>query len=246
MHLNTLKNWSYSCAILALWATSGALPSWCGTFTVTPVRIQVSASRPNAILQIVNREDASVTLQAHVVAWSSDGQNDVYVESDEIVLNPPIALVGGHQAQAIRMGLRKLNDSTQERSYRLILEEVPGPPKPGFTGIRTIVKMSIPIFASPKAAIAPKLSWQAVRMSDSRVKLIATNQGSAHIQIKSMNVTGADSPDPYVKGVQPTYLLPNQQREWFIDDVRAQAANRIKVAAVTDAGALNETVDITR
>ncbi|HEV3317222.1 MAG TPA: fimbria/pilus periplasmic chaperone [Candidatus Angelobacter sp.] len=246
MKLKILQNRIYSCAIVALWLTASAIPSWCGTFTVTPVRIQVSASRPNAILQVANRDDEPVTLQAHVVAWSFDGQKDVLVDNDEVMLNPPIAVIGAHQTQAIRMGLRRLNDSAQERSYRLILEEVPRPPKPGFVGIRTIVKISIPIFASPKNAIAPKLSWQAVKMSDSRVKLIATNQGSAHIQIKSMDVTGADSPDAYLKGAPPTYLLPNQQREWVIDDERARVANRIKVAAVTDAGALHETIDITR
>jgi fimbrial chaperone protein len=246
MQCTTAKKLFYFCATLALWAAAFTMPSWCGTFTVTPVRIQVSASRPNAILQVANREDEPVTLQAHVVAWSFDGQKDVLVDNDEVLLNPPIAVIGAHQTQAIRMGLRRLNDSAQERSYRLIIEEVPRPPKPGFVGVRTIVKISIPIFVSPKNAIAPRLSWQAVRMGDSRVKLIATNQGSAHIQIKSMDVTGADSPDAYLKGVPPTYLLPNQQREWVIDDERARAANRIKVAALTDAGALHETVNITR
>jgi len=223
-----------------------AIASWAGTFTVTPVRVQVSASRPNAILQIANREDEPVTLQAHVVAWSFDGQKDVLVDSDEVMLNPPIAIIGGHQTQAIRMGLRKLNDGPQERSYRLILEEVPQAPKPNFIGIRTIIKMSIPIFVSPKTAIAPRLSWQAVKMSDSRVKLIAINQGSAHIQIKSMDVTGPDSVQAYLKSLPPTYILPNQQREWVIDDERARVANRMRITGVTDAGALHETIDITR
>jgi fimbrial chaperone protein len=245
MQFKTLKRRFHLFAILVLLIAASATPALCGTFTVSPVRIQVSASRPNAILQVANRDDDPVTLQAHVVAWSFEGQKDIYVDNDEVMLNPPIAVVGAHQTQAIRLGLRRLNDSAQERSYRLILEEVPRPAKPGFVGVRTIVKISIPIFASPKTAIAPRLGWQAVKMSDSRVKLIATNHGSAHIQIKSLNVTGADSPEGYLKDVPPTYLLPNQQREWVIDDERARVANRIKVVAVTDAGALNETIDIT-
>jgi fimbrial chaperone protein len=232
------------CAIVALVVTACAIPSWCGTFTVTPVRIQVSTARPNAILQIANRDDEPVTIQAHIVDWSFDGQKDVLTVSDEVMLNPPIAVIGAHQTQAIRMGLRRPNDSAQERSYRLIVEEVPRPPKPGFVGVRTILKLSIPIFASPKVTVTPKLRWQAVKTSDARVKLIATNQGGAHVQIKSMDVTGADSPDTYLRGALPTYLLPNQQREWVIDDERARAANRIKVAAVTDAGALHEIVDV--
>jgi fimbrial chaperone protein len=220
--------------------------SWCGTITVNPVRIQVSTSRPNAILQIVNREDEPVTMQAHVVTWSFDGQNDVLTDSDEVVLNPPIAVIAGHKAQAIRMGLRKPNDTPQERCYRIILEEVPSAPKPNFIGVRTILKISIPIFVSPKTASAPKLSWRALKTDDSRIKLIATNEGSAHVQIKSMDVTGTDPAQPYLKGVLPTYILPKQQREWVIDDQKALVENRMKVTGDTDAGALHETIEIMR
>jgi fimbrial chaperone protein len=218
--------------------------AWCGTFTVNPVRIQVSASRPNAVLKITNRDDQPVTLQAHVVTWSFEGQKDVYADTDEVMLNPPIAVVGPHQTQFIRLGLRHPVEGAEERSYRLIVEEVPPPPKPGFQGIQTILRLSIPIFATPKAAPAPQIAWQALRTSDSRLKVIASNRGSAHVQIKSLEVTGADSPDDYLKGVPPTYLLPSQQREWLIDDKRTLTTSRIKILALTDAGALHEIIEI--
>ncbi len=218
--------------------------AWCGTFTVSPVRIQVSASRPNAILQVTNREDQQVTIQAHVVAWSFDAQKDVYTDSDDVMLNPPIAVVGAHQSQFIRLGLRHPNEGAQERSYRLILEEVPPPPKAEFRGIQTVLRLSIPIFAVPKAAISAQLTWQAVRTNDSRLRLIAANRGSAHVQIKSLDVTNSDSAEDYLKGALPAYLLPNQHREWLIEDKRAGTAKRIKVLAITDAGVSHEIVDI--
>jgi len=180
-----------------------------------------------------------------VVAWSFDGQKDVYTDSDEVMLNPPIAVIGARQSQYIRLGLRRPNEGVQERSYRLILEEVPPPPNPEFRGIHTILRLSIPIFAVPKATISAHLNWQAVRTSDSHLRLIAANHGSAHVQIKSLDVTGADSPDGYLKGALPAYLLPNTQREWLIEDERARTARRIKVLAVTDAGVSHEIVDIT-
>jgi fimbrial chaperone protein len=218
--------------------------AWCGTFTVSPVRIQVSASRPNAVLQITNRDDQPVTLQAHVVTWSFEGQKDVYVDTDEVMLNPPIAVVGPRQTQSIRLGLRHPVEGAEERSYRLIVEEVPPPAKPGFQGIVTLLRLSIPIFATPKAATAPQINWQVLRTSDSRLKLIASNLGSAHVQIKTLAVVASDSTDDYLKGVLPTYLLPTQQREWFIDDKRTLTATRIKVLAVTDAGTLHEIIEI--
>lgn len=231
-----------SLTILLLMASA---PGWCGTFTVSPVRIQVSASRPNAILQVTNRDDQPLTIQAHIVAWSFDTQNDIYTDSDDVILNPPIAVVGAHQSQYIRLGLRHANQGGQERSYRLILEEVPPPPRPGFRGVQTILRLSIPVFAVPKTATSAQLKWQAVRDGNAGLRVIAANHGSAHVQIKSLDVAGAESPDDYLKGVPPAYLLPNQQREWLIQDERARSAQRIKVIAVTDAGVSHEIVDIT-
>jgi fimbrial chaperone protein len=218
--------------------------AWCGTFTISPVRIQVSSSRPNAVFQVTNRDDQPVTLQAHVVTWSLNGQTEVYADSDDVVLNPPIATVAPHQTQFIRLGLRRQVEGPQEQTYRLIVEEVPPPPKPDFRGVQTILKISVPIFAVPKSATAPQVQWQAVRTNDSRVRLIASNRGNAHVQIKGLQVTGADSPDDYLKGITPTYLLPTQQHEWLIDDKRTMTTRRIKILAVTDAGVIHEMVEI--
>ena len=216
----------------------------CATFTVSPVRIQVSSARPNAVFQVTNRDDQPVTLQAHVVTWSFDGQKEVYADSDEVVLNPPIATLPPHQTQFIRLGLRHRVEGPKEQTYRLIIEEVPPPPRPDFSGVQMVLKVSVPLFANPKAATAPRLTWQAVRTNDARVRLMASNGGNAHVQIKSLEVTSADSPDTYLKGAAPVYLLPTQQREWLIDDKRTMTTRRIKILAVTDAGVLHEMVEI--
>lgn len=234
-------------SILSCVITPLVLPvfAWCGTFTVTPVRIQVSTSRPNSVLQIVNRDDQPVTVQAHVVAWSSDGQNDVYADSNEIMLNPPIAAIGAHQSQLIRLGLRHPTEGTQERSYRLILEEVPPPARPDFRGIQTLLRLSIPIFAVPKATTAPQLIWRAVRSGDSQLRLIAVNQGTAHVQIKSLEVRGSEPADDFLKGTPPAYLLPSQQRQWTISAQSAKTATQVRITAVTDAGTSHEVIEIT-
>ena len=225
---------------------------WAGSFTATPVRIEISSRQPNAVLQVTNREDQPVTFQVHAVSWNFEGEKDVLVDNDQVLLNPPIAIVGPHRTQAIRLGLRHMIESGQEGCYRLILEEVPPPPSPGFTGVRTLLKISIPFFVSPKNTAAPSLHWNAVKINDSHLKLIATNQGNAHIQIKSMNVaraqrSGADSSEPGVteilfQPVLPVYLLPDQQREWTISGGNFPA--QITITGVTDAGTLGETVDI--
>jgi fimbrial chaperone protein len=229
--------------VAIVWLLAGlSSAAWCGTFSVNPVRIQVSASRPNAILQVTNHEDQPVTFQAHIVLWRFDGQKDVYTDSNDVMLNPPIATIGPHQTQFIRLGLRHPVEGPDEESYRLILEEVPQS-KPGFRGVQTVLRLSIPIFALPKAPTSSHVAWQVARTGDS-LRVTATNSGSAHIQIRSLEITAADSQDGYLKGNALTYLLPTQKREWLIDDKRAMTTRRINIVAVTDAGVLHEMVEV--
>jgi fimbrial chaperone protein len=230
--------------VAIVWFLAGlSSVAWCGTVTVNPVRIQVSSARPNAVLQITNHEDQPVTFQAHVVLWRFDGQKDVYSDSNDVMLNPPIATIGPHQTQIIRLGLRHPVEGPDEESYRLIVEEVPQT-KPGFSGVQTILRLSIPIFALPKAPTSSHVAWQVSRTGDSRLRVVATNSGSAHVQIKSLEVSAADSQDGYLKGNSLTYLLPTQKREWLIDDKRAMTTRRINIVAVTDAGVLHEMVEV--
>jgi fimbrial chaperone protein len=231
---------------LVIAAIGWSVPALCGTFTVSPVRISLSASHPNTILQVTNRNDEPVTLQAHVVIWTSDGEKDVYQDSDEVMLNPPVATVGPRQTQYIRLGLRWPNETTQERSYRLIVEEVPHPLKADFQGIQTLLRLVIPIFVAPRVVTAPQLTWEAVRTSDDHIKLLVKNRGTAHIQIKSLDLASADTPDTRIHNGQPIYLLPNQQREWIVNDDAIRLARRLAIVANTDTGAFHETVAINR
>ncbi len=111
-------------------------------------------------MQIENLSDEPVTIQAHVVTWSYQGAHDQYADTDEVMLNPPIFSLDSHQKQFIRLGLRRKNDSTIERTYRLILEQVPQPPKPGFVGLTTILRISVPIFVKPENKVSPRVAWE--------------------------------------------------------------------------------------
>ena len=49
-----------------------------------------------------------------------------------------------------------------ERTYRILVTEVPGKPQPGFTGAQFALKISLPIFVDAMTAkTAPKIEWSA-------------------------------------------------------------------------------------
>ena len=232
-----------ACAALILMVLGRATSLWAGTFSVNPVRIELFASRTNAILQVSNEEDNEVTFQVRVCTWSTDGKKDVLVDTSEILVNPPIAVLPARQKQFIRVGLRHPKDEIQEKAYRIIVEEVPRPPKAGFSGVQTLLRISIPVFIIPRTNAAPKLNWEAIPADGDNWKLVAVNHGNAHIQIRTLDITNEGTAANHMNFTVPAYLLPNQEHEWLIDPAKLRFVGKVRVQANTDAGSLYEMVD---
>jgi fimbrial chaperone protein len=224
--------------IIRRFATAGLLLasssySSSSNFNVKPVRIEFSKAKMNSSVQVMNMEDATLTVQALALSWTTDGEKDIYTSVDDILLNPPVFEIPAHGTQYMRLGLRKLDGATVERAYRLILAEVPKPPEPGFTGLRTVVRISIPVFIKPDVACSAQLLWEARRNAEGVLILTAINRGTAHIQITHLTAVGDQHGEPVGEFLND-YLLPGQRHEWTINDPRLRGVLEVDLTAKTD------------
>jgi fimbrial chaperone protein len=201
-------------------------------FNVKPLRIGFSKAKMNSVVQIANLDDTTLTVQASVVRWSSDGEKSIYTPVDDILLNPPVFEIPAHSTQYMRLGMRKIQGGIVEQAYRLVLAEVPKPPEPGFMGLRTVVRISIPVFIPSETPSSALISWEAKRAAGV-LKLSVVNSGTAHVQIKHLEVHGDQHQEPVSESLSE-YLLPGQKHEWTIDDPRLRDAREIDLTAKTD------------
>ncbi|HEX6805935.1 MAG TPA: fimbria/pilus periplasmic chaperone [Terriglobales bacterium] len=217
------------------------------SLTVAPVRLELSAARPYTVLRVTNNASESVTLHARAFRWSFDAKDDVLTATDEVILNPPMATMRPKAVQIIRIGLRSRMESSVEETYRIIVEEVPtSKAKVEGTQISTILKMSIPVFVTPRKAVAPRLEWTAHRDANGAVIISGANHGEAHVQIKRFAVSHLSNREKTQKIEEVVYLLPSQRREWTLKNPEFSAAEKLVVEALTDAKNTSETstVDI--
>lgn len=230
---------SSSTTVFSLLLFTGGLSVQAGSYAVKPVRIELSSRQLRTTIQVENLGDEPVTVQAHVVAWNANGGDEVQTDNDEILLNPPIfSVLPGHQ-QYVRLGMRKPRPDGSESTFRLILEEVPPPPKPDLNGLRTLLRISVPIFFKPRVS-APHLVWSAKRGSDENVVLSVSNSGNAHVQIRKFSVAAADSGEAgFVHGTV-SYVLQQGKKEWTIHNAQLANAGKIVVQAQTDNGDVHE------
>ncbi|MEO6922116.1 MAG: fimbria/pilus periplasmic chaperone [Collimonas sp.] len=205
------------------------------SFNVNPIGFDLTTERSTGVLQIRNTGDEPVRIQVDAVDWSTDGRKEVLSETDALLLNPPIFAIAPGQVQFLRFGLRHQENSSTEKSYRLLIDEVP-PSGPQAPGLRTLLRVSIPVFIGPKIS-QEKISWQLKREAGDLL-LVAANEGNVHRKIIQIQLSNADGKDSLQINT-PAYVLPGQRKEWSLATGKLRAG-AVRLHILTDKGEIEE------
>jgi fimbrial chaperone protein len=226
-------------AVLALFPAFG----FAGTFAVNPVRIDLAPERPNNSLQISNQGPDPALVQAHVVLWSLVNNEEIESPTQDVVVNPPIFRIGPAAKQVIRVGSRSPNRSHNELSYRLILEEVP-PRISTVPGLRTVLRISIPLFIAPVNQTSPVMVWTAQKTAPGVLTITGRNNGTRHLQVKQLQLVPSRVPEAVATVSRLQYLLPGESRQWQMNVAEADTSGPVRIIAKTDAGDVNVVLSI--
>jgi fimbrial chaperone protein len=184
-----------------------------GTFNVSPVKINLSKNSSTAILQVSNAGNSDTTIQLQSMRWIQDGEGDKLQPTREIIATPQIFSIKAGATQLIRVGMVNRPDPVNETAYRLILDEIPSPPEPGFKGLQVALKISLPIFVQPLSKSTPELDFSWVQTQDKKIRVAIVNHGTGHAQIIRMKISDeSDEKSVFFNHEKSLYILPGQSR----------------------------------
>jgi fimbrial chaperone protein len=223
---------------------SSALPA---SFFVSPVRVDLSARKATAAMTVRNDSDQPVVIQLQTVAWSqADGQEST-TPTSELIATPPLFTLPPQGSQIVRLGLRKPDPlNSTEQTFRLFLQEVPAPVRPGDQGVTMALRLSIPVFVSPITPKGPALIWQAELQPDGQLRLRVENTGDTHSQITQLGLYVDRLDKPIAALDVMNYVLAGQSREWKLrpEPNAASTNRRLHLTAETDAGRVDTDLDL--
>lgn len=223
---------------------AAAAPAAAGNFSVSPIRVELSAGQPTAVITVHNNDAAPLLVQASMLAWTQPGGEEKYVESRDLISTPPVFTLPPDGDQIIRVALRRGADPSRELSYRLMLAEVPPAAAPDFTGLRVALRLSLPVFVKPAAAASANLAWQAKRSPDGSLVVSATNNGTAHSQVTDFELKFPDQPEA-TKVAVARYVLPGSTVNWTVSSAAASRATRGSIRGFSSTGEFQADIDIT-
>lgn len=199
--------------LVALAAAAWLPPASAGTFTISPLRVDLSRSTPAAVLTVRNGESAEMVVQVEALQWQQAGGEDVLEASRDLVVSPMVFTLPPEGQQLVRVALRGAPDTARELSYRLVLQEVPQAARPGFTGLQVALRLSLPVFVAADAPTQASLAWTLERAADGALAVSAHNAGLGHARVLGFRLI-PDGGGPTFEQPVAAYVLPGQTRRW--------------------------------
>ena len=188
-----------------------------GSFSVSPLRIELSKSESTRIINLQNLESKPVTVQLYVMAWSHKDGIDQYTPTRDVIVTPQVFHLRANGLQIIRTGLLRKPDVNEELSYRLFIEEIPEPPAADFKGVQLALKISLPIFLAPEKTSPHSLEFQTEIQADGKLKLTIVNSGQVHTQIQKIAVLAQENSEKFIAIHEKSlYVLPRQERHLLL------------------------------
>jgi len=213
-----------------------------GTFSVSPLRVDLSSKVQTGALTIRNQRDSEVAVEAQGMLWEQVDGQDRLTPTRDVLVSPVVFTLPANGSQLVRVALQRRADANRELSYRLILTEVPPQASPSFTGLNVALRLSLPIFVEPIAAAQPKLEWTATRGSGGNdMNVAALNTGGAHARVLSLSVSPVDDPAAAIPQQAAAYILPGQSRTWVLninqkDGTSGIDGRPLRVNGITESG----------
>ncbi len=186
------------------------------TLQVSPVTLELAPDAPATGITLRNPGDRPIYGQVRIYRWTQEQGDDVLTPSQELAASPPLLQITGQSDQLVRLVRVSRNKLTRERSYRVLIDELPMPDSPVTSGITIRLRYSIPVFLMPETnAAPPKLTWNLVR-SDTGWLLRVANEGDRHAQIAAVRLID-DAGRPYeITAGLLGYALAGSTRQWSL------------------------------
>lgn len=204
-----------------------AWPAWAASFSISPVRVELSPQEVTVAITVTNTGEDPASIQLRVFSWRQEANEDRLEPTRDLIATPPLFTVAPGESQIVRVGLRRPPQSAREVPFRAVFEEIPGPPPPQCgTALRINLRISIPVFYAPKEDLKPALDWTLARKEPGKLLLTARNSGGASAQLGDFALARSGTPAAFAEQKNFAYVLPGAERSFVLELPEAETQHK--------------------
>lgn len=175
-----------------------------GNMTVAPTTLTLSPSQPNATFNLTNRSGQEGFYQVQLFTWDQDDGETVLRQQQDLVVTPPVALIPANGEQLIRIIRQQPSTEGPEKSYRLIISEVPDTESPDGASLKVLLRLSVPVF------VGTQDQTHSLHVSTQGTSLLFTNGGNHHAKLVDVSIEQGENQKMLLKSGMAGYVLPGK------------------------------------
>ncbi len=188
--------------------------------------------------------------QVRVFHWTqSDGKDDL-TPTQALVVSPPMLSLEPGARQLVRV-IRTDTAATQatENAFRLLVDELPPAEQAEQTGLRYVLRYSVPVFIETSvntadvSVVAAALHWSLVPDSDG-IALQVHNAGISHAQISAASLLLPSDQSIEISPGLLGYVLPGMIMRWTLNVPVAQLSTGTQLKARINGKPLDQTFPV--
>jgi fimbrial chaperone protein len=184
-----------------------------GDWRVSPIRLDLGRDAKSGAVTIANDSNDRLQVQMKAFEWTQDAEGkDRYVETGEILFFPRLMILEGKEEKILRAGIR-VPAAAKEKTYRLFIEEIPGPRKAEGVNVAVAIRFGVPIFVKPlKEEVRGEVG--AMTMSAGALLIPVNNTGNVHFVVQSIFLRGRNGAgeEIFSRELSGWYLLSGVSR----------------------------------
>lgn len=216
--------------------------AYAGTFEVAPTTILLSPEMQNGVLYITNRGLEPVYIQIEAFDWKQTQKGDELTPSEVLLVNPPMAALPPGRKQTIRLAVAKDNTDDKERSFRLLVSELPNSSITGKDGVSVLLQFSVPLFIAPPKKIPIAVDWD-IENDNGNIMLITKNTGNRHIKISGVKIQQPGGKELDISKDSFKYILAGSTAYWKSESLQQVHGGKYHITARDDVdGQINATI----
>ncbi len=213
--MNLSNTGAWRIAGLTLMLAWGGL-AHAASLQVAPTSVVFQPGSKGQALWLSNTgEDTPVRTQVRLFKWTQKDGEDILEPTTDLVVSPPLAELQPDARQMIRIIRTGPIPTDVETSYRVIVDEIPPPDTEPRSGLRLLMRYSVPVFVLPDTTEPPKYQLQtSLETQNGVTHLVIRNTGREHAQIADVTHLASDGTRQLLLTGLVGYALPGQTMRW--------------------------------
>ncbi|MEQ1454562.1 fimbrial biogenesis chaperone [Acinetobacter seifertii] len=199
---------------------------------LSPVNVEILSDQSASSISLYNQSNESADLQIRIFEWTQNAGQDQLIPTDDIAISPPFLKLKPNDSYNLRVVRIKPEPISGEKTYRIILDELPKPidSRKASQGVNVLLRSSLPVFVVNKDAIT-QLNWK-IDAKQNDTFLNISNIGNRHALLNDLILVDNTENKSYPIKVNTVngYILSGKSKNYSINNFTYQPNHKYSIS----------------